>query len=129
MKKFQLHAKFIYTPPFRNYNTNTDWTQFSILTNDMSKPKLYIENTAEIDTAIQNFQASIKTALRNASTSTSKRPYNLNSNIDDTLNDYLRHKRTFLKLYRQFGSPCYKALYNKYTRLVKDHLRVKRSEF
>ena len=126
--QFQLNSKFILTSPFRSYETHTDWNTFSKLTDQMIQPKLFIQNTDEIETAIQNFQASIKTAIRFSTTSTQNPKYNPNTNTDDTLKDLLHHKRKFLKLYRQFGSPCYKALYNKYTNKVKDHLRVLRNE-
>ena len=126
--QFQLSSKFIYTPPFRTTSTSTDWNEFSKLTNEMISPKLTIQNTDEIETAIQNFQASIKTAIRIASTSKKQNAYTPNTHTDETLKDLLNHKRKFLKLYRQFGSPCYKTLYNQYTHLVKNRLRELKDE-
>ena len=126
--QFQLHTKFIHTPPFRTYLKNTDLAKFSELTNQMITPQLQIQNTQEIETAIENFQVSIKTAIKYSPTTTPKTQYGPNSKIDENLADYLHHKRKFLKLYRQFGSPCYKALYNKYTRLVKNRIQELRNQ-
>ena len=94
----------------------------------MIDPKLFIQNTDEIETAIQNFQASIKTAIRISSTDKKQEKHTPNTFTEEKLKDLLFHKHKFFKLYRQFGSPCYKALYNQYTRLVKDRLQELRDE-
>ena len=67
--QFQLFSKFIFTSPFQLYQTNTDWDEFTRLTNEMIEPKLFIQNTDQLETEIQNFQASVKTAIRIASRS------------------------------------------------------------
>ena len=95
----------------------------------MIYPHLHITNTEQLDTAIKTFQASLQTAIQlSSTTTTNKAKQTQNFFNDELLKEYLYHKRKFLKLYRQFGSPCYKALYNKYTNLVKDRLRVLRNE-
>ena len=94
----------------------------------MIKPQLFVDTTEDLESDIKDFQASLQTALKYASTPTDKIKQRNKLHTDDLLLDLIHHKRKFLRLYRQYGSPCYKTLYNQYTTRVKDRLRVLRNE-
>ena len=84
--------------------------KFSELTDQMIQPQLFVDTTDDLETTIKNFQASLQTALKFESTPTDKVKQNNKSHTDDFLLDLIHHKRKFLRLYRQYGSPCYKTL-------------------
>ena len=126
--EFQIHTTHIFTPPYKSYATETDWDKFSKITDEAIDPHLFVETTDQLETAIKNFQATIKTAIRYSSIGTCKEKQIQNSKTDEILKDYILHKRKFLKLFRQFGSPCYKTLYNKYSILVQIRLQELRND-
>ena len=67
----------------RTDNYNTDWQQFSNLTDQMIKPHLFIEPINGIEISIQNFQASIRTVLEYSSTPSEKTKQIQKSHTDD----------------------------------------------
>ena len=71
--------------PFRTDNYNTDWQQFSNLTDQMIKPQLFIESIDGIEISIQYFQASIRTVLEYSSSPSEKKTKQIQKSHTDDL--------------------------------------------
>ena len=48
--EFQAHTSHIFTPPFRTYETDTDWNTFSKLTDQIIDPHLFVNDTEQLET-------------------------------------------------------------------------------